>query len=365
MGASQYYKEKELYFSCIYGSGIYRWSGRLISDALNTEPEKQRTGPSVINVKTGEEFLVKRLAGTVSEMKVYQAKILNPPSAKVIVWPFDLIELSGDQQTQCNLFVEREYSAKNELEENRKGTWGLLFPCNGYPVMISAQRYLAQAGELSWKNPMMKKLVVELLKTMHSLNEHGYIYADIHLSRLFVAEGGSVHLDFSNLIEWAESTRETERWAFQPGNYPMEFAEPAIIQKEHSKLDLQTQNYSICALLFYLCFGRHAYDGRLLTGYADDNKQQRDIKFRDYHKMPVFIFDSKDAQNALGAFEEEERIIELWRQCPKELRELFEGTLKQSNAERRSSTENPTPKCWLDCVKHLGWMTEESGPEER
>ena len=96
----------------------------------------------------------------------------------------------------------------------------------------------------------------------------------------------------------------------------------------------------MCASIL-LFFGQYCYDGRLLTGYVDDSIQKHYVKFRDYHKMPVFIFDPQDQQNALGAFDEERQVIELWEECPKILQELFIMTLSQSNAERNGKVVNP------------------------
>ena len=110
-----------------------------------------------------------------------------------------------------------------------------------------------------------------------------------------------------------------------------------------------------CFLFFFLFLGQYAYDGRLLTGYADDTIQTHYVKFRDYHKMPVFIFDPTDTQNSLGAFFEEQQVITTWNEIPENLKRLFIRTLRQQNAERTVFVNNPTPSTWLKCFKDLGW----------
>ena len=109
--------------------------------------------------------------------------------------------------------------------------------------------------------------------------------------------------------------------------------------------------------------GQYAYDGRLLTGYADDTIQTHYVKFRDYHKMPVFIFDPKDDQNALGAFFEEQQVIDLWNELPDALKTLFIQTLSQGNAERTTSVNNPTPSMWLKTFEELGWCEQRGNGE--
>lgn len=233
--------------------------------------------------------------------------------------------------------------------------------------MINGIRKLAQISHLSWKNPEIRNMSVQILQAIDSVNKCGYAYEDIHLSRIFFRSDGTVYLNFSNLVYSFEDFISEEATIFcraEAGEYPIEFAEPAYVRGIQKSFDFNTQNYSLCALLFYLFFGQYCYDGRLLTGYVDDSIQAHYVKFRDYHKMPVFIFDPNDSQNALGAFDEEQQVIELWEECPQMLRELFTMTLSQSNAERCGEVINPPPATWLRCFKQLGWITNKKKDKE-
>ena len=201
-------------------------------------------------------------------------------------------------------------------------------------------------------------MAVEIARALESLNRSGYLYADIHLSRIYFSDVGSVYLDFSNLIfSFQDSVGRAADTVcrVEQGEYPLEFADPALVRGLAPHVDLHSQNYSLCALFFYLFLGRYPYDGRLLTGYVDDTSQQHYVKFRDYHRMPVFIFDPEDTKNSLGAFWEEQQVIELWEELPGKLQEMFIRTLRQENAERTGPVNNPTPSTWLRCFRELGW----------
>lgn len=149
--------------------------------------------------------------------------------------------------------------------------------------------------------------------------------------------------------------------AFDPGNctYPVEFAEPAVVQGRQEYFDYRSQNYSMAAMFFYLMFGRHAYDGKLMDGYMDDTEREHYEKFRDYHKMPVFIFDPEDDSNALGTFADEQAILDLWTEVPEKLKYLFLRALRQENAERTGKDNTPLPEEWLNCFELLGWCVQE------
>ena len=79
--------------------------------------------------------------------------------------------------------------------------------------------------------------------------------------------------------------------------------------------------------------------------------------------MPVSIFDPQDTQNALGAFDEEQQVIDLWTELPQPLKDMFITTLRQENAERTTAVNNPTPSMWLKCFREIGWCEERGNGE--
>lgn len=357
MRAKKYRDPSELYYSSIYGGGIYEWNGELVQDPLSGDREEGASSPLLTNLLTGEVFFLKRLAAGERARAVEQ--ILAPARNEHILWPSDVVHLNEAQQAACSLFVAREYAPTPSA---REGTDALLFPYGGYPGMTNAQRWLSRIESPSWKSEAVRSMAVEIARTLESINRCGYFYADMHLARIYFSGSGRAYFDFSNLVFSMQSSVGPEAGtvcAVTPGEYPIEFADPALVQGTAPHADLHAQNYSLCALFFYLFLGRYPYDGRLLTGYVDDTPQRHYVKFRDYHKMPVFIFDPVDTSNSLGAFWEEQQVIELWRELPGQLRELFVQTLRQENAERRAAVNNPTPSTWLLRFEELGWCEKE------
>lgn len=358
MKKSGYFGAGDLYYSRIYGGGVYEWKGQMVQDPLGGAGASGCLSPLLVNPITKESFYMKRTDCSDLQAERCCDRILRPPRRSDILWPCDMVELTPEQQARCTLFAELNYTERQISAAERPGNRGLLFPYGGYPPMTGGLRRLTQIRQANWQNPEVRRLAFEIACALDRVNRCGYLYLDLHFSRFFFREDQQVYLDYSNLIY---TFRETERTdaekicAAKPGAYPIEFADPSIVQGIRKTMDEHAQNYSLCAMLFYLLFGQYPYDGRLLTGYVDDSPQTHYVKFRDYHKMPVFIFDPEDRQNALGAFDEEQQVIALWEQCPEMLRKRFMNTLRQDCAERRVNVHVPTPGQWVQCFKELGW----------
>lgn len=357
MGFVDNLNSKELLYSHIYGRGIYQQTGYMVQDPLGGGNGEGYLSPLLRNVITGEEFYMKRFNYNYRVHGKYRNRIMFPPRRNHILWPVDMVNLNN-KDIECSMYVTEEYTDTPTDPKMRNGNIGLLFPYGGYPYMVNGIRRLQQIGVLSWKKQDVQIIAYQIIKAIDDINRCGYIYGDIHLSRIFFMTDDTVYFNFSGLIfpmkdVFSEDALSTCR--IQGNEYPVEFAEPAVYRGLHKILDFQSQNFSLTALLFYLFIGRYPYDGRLLSGYADDSIQHHYVKFRDYIKMPVFIFDPEDKQNALGAFAEERVIIELWDELPEILQSVFISTLRQSNAERTNIVDNPTPGMWLNYFKMVGW----------
>lgn len=361
MKSKGYYGQGDLYYSTVFGSGIYEWNGQFVQDPLCGDKGEGHLSPLLTNVITGEQFFMKRFNCSYKMHNVYRDRILVPPVNKHILWPSDMLNLSDEQQSNCSLFVAQEYTPTPTPNEQRTGTRALLFPYGGYPRVVNGVRKLSQIETRNWTTPEIRRMAVEIARALESINRSGYFYADLHLSRIYFCDDGMVMLDFSNLIfSIKDSIGEAakEICHVEDSEYPIEFADPAVVRGITPNVDFHSQNFSLSALFFFLFTGQYAYDGRLLTGYADDTEQTHYTKFRDYHKMPVFIFDPDDTQNALGAFFEEQQVIELWNEMPDPLKRLFVRTLRQGNAERKLFVNNPTPSMWLKVFAELSWDEE-------
>ena len=364
MSAKKYRTQNDLYYSTVYGRGIYEWTGQLVQDPLGGDRGEGRVSPLLTNINTGEQFFLKRMSERGRSQ--YRRRILTPPRVERILWPSDMVHLDEEQRHACSLFVAQEYAPTPIPESERDESDALLFPYGGYPMMVDGQRKLAQIETPNWKSPAVRDMAVEIARALEGVNRSGYFYSDIHLSRMYFTEQNEVFLDFSNLIySFRDSvgSAAADICRAESGSYPIEFADPAVVQGLIPCVDLHSQNYSLCALFFYLFLGRYAYDGRLMTGYLDENVQQHYVKFRDYHKMPVFIFDPEDTTNSLGAFWEEQQVIALWEELPAPLRELFVRTLRQKNVKRLKPVNNPTPSTWLRYFEELGWCGENKRTE--
>lgn len=355
----KYYEEDALYYSAVYGGGIYEETGEMIQNPLGGAPGENETSPLAVNLISGEIFFLK--GASKRNRDRYRSQILKPPRTRRILWPSDMVHLNERQREECGLLVARAYKPAPALRDDSAKTDALLFPHSEYPAMVNGQEKLASIEAPSWKVQEVRDMAAAIAAALESLNRSGYFYTDIHLSRLYFTEQGDAYLDFSNLIfSLRDSAEEIGAvCAAESGEYPIEFADPAVVRGLIPHLDFHSQNYSLCALFFYLFLGRYPYDGRLMAGYADSTPQEHYSKFRDYHKMPVFIFDPQNTQNSLGVFWQEQQVVALWAELPASLRELFIRTLRQENAERTVPVNNPTPSAWLRAFQELGWYQKE------
>lgn len=357
----RYYQDNEIIYSDVYGRGIYKWTGRMVEDPLGVN--EGRVSPLLENMETGEIFFMKWIY-EYSKQAEHIRKVKNPPDRKDILWPCDLIRVEDENQLKCDLTVDQIYSYSHKESREHHG-FAVLFSYGGYPVCEDGGRYLSHIGKKNWKNEKIRNMVIQIAEHIKNINDNGYLYLDFHLSRMFFRENGELFLNYSNLVlPFFRTEKETldTNYQYRPeiGIYPVEFAEPAIIQEKQKYFDYRSQNYSMAAMFFFLLFGRYAYDGRLMDGYMDDTEREHYEKFRDYHKMPVFIFDSKDTTNALGTFADEQVILNTWNEAPEELRNMFLAVLCQKNAQRIGNNQTFTPAQWLECFIRLGWHKEKT-----
>ena len=353
-----YRNDVELCFSYLYGNGVYRNAEIYISDPLNSDDSNAGTSSILENVVTGEAFYIKLISWR-KNLDLYSKKVLMPPNCDCISWPSDIIELREEQQLYTSIFAENEYTDNATAFANRTADGALLF---SFKPMLHVENVAARLNEervRNWHNPFIRRVAAEILLAMDKLNAGGYIYGDIHLSRFFWIDDKKIYLDFSPLaISKVDLMGEQfdDSNTLKRGMYPIEFAEPSVVLGKQTFVDIQMQNYCLCALLFYLLVGKYAYDGRLLSGYLDDSPQNHYRKFNDYHKMPIFIFDPIDNQNNLRAFDEDTNAIELWNELPINIKALFQTTLRRENAERIFAPNNPSPSVWLNSFREAGWI---------
>ena len=269
MKREKYLNTDTLVYSCVFGSGIYLPTSYPIQDPLCGDDGSAAVSPLFRNILTGEEFFAKRINCSKKLQKQapelffgrYKSLIANPPSRVHLLCPSDMISLSGEQADACRLFVAQEYSDIITPPSPGEDGYAVLFPCRGYPNMCNGIRKLSMLTQKNWQNPEIRRMAVEIVAALEDINRSGYIYTDMHLSRFFFTKEGAVYLNFSNLLFPFQDLRSHERTnlcGVDDNSYPVEFADPSIVQRKSCTFDFQSQNYSLCALLFYLFLGQYA-----------------------------------------------------------------------------------------------------------
>ncbi len=357
---NKYYGPEDLAFSAIYGGAIYERSDTCVPDPFALPGGSAGESPLMVNVLTGETMFLRRLNAAASkDVELYRLRILEKPNYDGVFWPVDLMILSPALQTRCTIFVDNQYTDKPLPREARQGDLAAAFLYRDMTGFERFDHWLAHAGPLSWKNPAIIKASAAIIRAVGRLNRSGYTFNDFHFSRFFYNDAGKLMLDYSTLINSKRemASRTPLRMPYE-SNYPLEFAYPQIIEGSQRYVTPQSQNYSLAAMLFYLYFGRFAYDGRLMTGYIDADVLSHYVKFRQYHKVAFFIFDPKSDRNSIGAFFEEKEVIDLWNECPQLLRGNFCDALvlpeNEDSGARRLPL--PTPMSWLSALEKSGLL---------
>ena len=350
-------KAEELIFSELFGGEIYKAADRKIPSPLDCREEQGYSSPLLYHIITGEEYFLKRFDPEILPADRMKRYIMQPPCREHILWPSDMIWFQNrEQASACGLFVSRQYREDPTPVEERNGMMALLFRANGFAAMENASVRLSRIRECSWKNPEVRKIVVNILRAVDSINQSGYVYEDIHLSRIFFTGQDEVIFDFSNLV-YAFSDLDSEQvCTVLDGMFPLEFADPYIAGGKSRVMDYRAQNYSLCALLFYLFFGQYPYNGRLLEEMTDDDLQHHYAKFRRYHQMPVFLFDPEDASNRPGIFEADNAVQTNWESCPEVLRNVFTAVFREKSARREddeASSMPPSAREWLSLLEKM------------
>lgn len=359
---SQRRRGTERYDSELYGEAVYEQAG----STKDPIPGGDLTGgggqsPVLRNWQTGERLFLRRLELKDRWIKsAYFRRVVEPPRTDRVLWPVDLLALPDSLIASCTLFVDHEYTARPTPPRARTERYAVALPFPKDRCITGGIAEIARLQRQGWKNPRAREIVVQLARALADLNREGYLYQDFYPSRLCFGDGGRLFLDYSNLAcPYQEKPDGADALLCRPGerNYPVEFADPSVIRGQVHELNFRSQNFSLCAMLFYLLMGRYAYDGSLLNGYPDNDPDNHYIKFRDYHKMPVFIFDPENRSNAIGTFEEERKTVALWEEAPEELRGWFLHALCRPPSSANPA-ESPSPENWLALFRHLGWTRE-------
>ena len=364
--------DQSVYFSALRGGMIYRFkrTGRDPLPGADYPPRKPRYREMecpilspLRDARSREELFLRRLS-VMGEEHFYhiERKIRRPPRTDGILWPVDLVLLSDAQRLECYSAVARAYSDRPLSAMRRQSErFALAFrnPRGFRAGNLAEAKRTKKLEPFHWKNPSVRNLVVGLLDILRELNDDSYYYHDFHLSRVFLTAERKPLLDYSEMIMSLEDA-DFPALDAERRDYPPEFADPAVMRGVIPAPDFHSQNYSLCAFLFYLLFGFCPYDGDSLRYLKDDTSHAHYKKFLlHYHAdiPPAFVFDPNDTRNSLGLFGEDEALIALWEEAPDALRQQFADAFSESNVMRRSDDgpRFPDPAVWLDCLHKIGW----------
>lgn len=389
-----YSKVDDYSYSIIHGQSLYSYKNEYIL----CESENKKF-PIVYDVLYNDNFLIKRLRSTKNIMSQrdiqtnlhYIRLIKNPPKSNYIIWPVDIIELNSELKLQKKSTLVHHYQIYNDLPDEELSDYALVFLLDSYKnlksLKIIIEEFKAQRSEksgLCYKNGRLLHIVWGIISRFSELAEAGYIYYDIDFSRFYLDSEDNVYLDFSNLLYHKNEEygiRTSQIYLEKPIEFSFDFLEPWLywinikrnqeekyradysVFVDHKYADSQSQNYAICAMLFYLFYGRYAYEGKLMSGRNDSGPKEHYSITLERLNTPIFIFDPNDKSNELGLFAADSIFIDRWNASPKELKTIFEKTLTQKNAERKVDEGEVlgeffslTPLEWQELFKKFNWV---------
>ncbi len=367
------------------GGSQYKFYERLDETDLKTLIDKGKYCPVVKTLNKKFYYWVKRIRYidddyTTKDIGVYRHYfylIENKPDFFNIAWPADIVDVSQqilDMEGKA-MTVSRHHDARDDSNKIDVSNFALLFPyfndlaefnLTARTIVDYYKNSLGPATErLNYKNPVIKKLLIEIVTALKGIYDAGYIYYDISLPRFTIDNTGPescVFLDFSNLIYGRNEYEKDEMFMIEePKEIEADFADPFFMAHDEMIIaDEQAFLFSVCSMLFYLMFGRNAYAGS--STFEDDATLLQHYRIAKERLMtPYFVFDKdeKNNTNKLGLLAADSAVIDLFNEAPEKMKRYFIETLSYENATR-SNTDSYAPSLndWLNCFDEYGWINE-------
>lgn len=386
---SDYINPNELYYSAVFPNGIYaHYVNDNISIPIPDSLTKTKITPTVRNILTHEVFFCKRIfIGSDAQKAILIREILNP-SNNYASWPVDIIAIDEIDANTDNLVpaeLRHLYCDEYHSTKEQKTNYALLFPYlkkdtsgrGGYAYYTPLDVWLRNEplSQRTYKNDKIKRVCYNLAHVLSRINRDGYVYFDFSTSRFMLKSDLTVMPEYSNLL--MEKTLNTKKYgkdlSAKYGLIPLDFVDPFIYFRHNSEqinsdsaskdFNLAAQNYSLAAMLFYLMFGRKPYEGHRLMQNRDDESDEVShyAYLKNYYLKEEnihFIFDDSYENPNLLTDDYTDMFsgdIELWENCPKELKELFISALQRQSALRDPYTRAPKPGTWVHAFESLGW----------
>ena len=382
-------------YSMISGRLIYKFNREIVDHNLfKTLVDEGKYAPVLRLTLDNNLYWVKRiryvedelvLTKDISVYKHYIDLIKMNPNLDCVLWPTDIValsddvlDLSGKAQT-----VARHYNVRDEANKVDVSIVGLLFR---YKPEYETFKFTAQdivdfytsedamltadpTRKLNYTNPIIRKLAVEFVKIMEAVQDAGLIYYDLSLKRFSItANSLGMFLDFSNLV-YPVNKRQDITYIEEDNEIDFDYVDPFYYKNMQTEkfADMQSFNVSIASLLFYLFYGRKAYEGGSESVEDTSPLTHRRLTIERL-KNPYFVFDScgdDKNPNKLGFVSSQEKEVEFFKKSDSMLRDAFIKTLSYENVMRinkSSANESEkhylTPKDWLNIFDELGWIEE-------
>lgn len=330
-------------------------------------PAMQGGSPLLTKVTASEadrekRYYIRAFEGTTDEIERYTYIILNPAQAHLGLWPVDIVMIPEGQSKLTGLPVAHRYDNNTDADKGQRHKYALVFEYRELPKLISASRWVSRIDKHE-KIRCIGRIGMGITKCLQNLNKSGYALYDMHFSRFFFIEKkatfegcevkkGTVFLDFSNLI-YPTGVIDSKKFTCSPNEkqYPLEFADPLYsnsIDSENTKaeFDLNTQNYSLAAMLFYLFIGINAYHNPNVEDFNFTLEGHYE-KHNSFLKSPKFVFSSENM-----TVNEKEEYFVTWGTLPENLRNLFKKALESYPGES-TQFEVPTPSDWISAFQEL------------
>ncbi len=384
------YNVSDFCYSLFSGSSLYLYCDCLEHDVIPTLIDTNKYCPGIETPDGKSYYWLKRIryvddymtAKDIGVQRHYFSLIKNRPRFNKLLWPVDIVEVSSDILNLKGkaMTISRHHDARDDSNKVDVSDLALVFP---YEERFQSFKYTAQdivdyyrkaeifepdEDKLTYKNPVIRKLIVEIVRTIKGAYDAGYVYYDFSLPRFSIDNTGTqsgLFLDFTNLLfgvdELLRAVDYSELMIEEPKEIEPDFADPFFVSYDEMIVpDEQSFLFSLCSLLFYLMFGRNAHSGGI-SQESDTTLLQHYRIAMDRLKEPYFIFDEdeKNNINRLGIISADNAVIELFENAPEQLKSMFIKTLSYKNAKRINDTlYAPSLNEWIEFFESSGWISE-------
>lgn len=307
-------RSSEIYFSSLYGTNYYSVYNNG-SDSIDARHCIDKTDVKINDAPNMPPlFRVKRL-------------IEAPPDTRRILWPSDVVSFDGEE--------------------------AVVMKRRAFPQLQTIKQIIYNESMLGLDKPYIKEIISSFLSICLDYDKAGYCYNNYDVENIFY-DPSSYELLFN--FTFAVSEKD-ERYAFS--SCAEEFLPPWIDTDKKDCLDINSNYYSIAAILFRLIVGRMPYQGANMDTYPWfmnrpdenlDNSLKHDM-FLHYFGCPVFIFEENEA-NAIGALTSEEKYINRWENLPEPIRKAFFDCFCSDNVIPEGKHYALSPSEWKTLFKN-------------